>query len=604
MPDEAQNLQSGQNQASAAAKVAPQSDPVEPTQSPAADPNKAPDWLNPKDKKNESSIDKSEAHSQALSEINREFEEKSVVQKSEQLGLPYVYISKTPINLDLLSLIDYDKAKEALALPFFKVGKKLRVAVADPNNQKTKTLLKTLEDAGYEVSLHLASGAGMNEALNIYDKRKFAAPKEVVKNVDEAKIQAYEKEIAALKDVKEKLNAVSSEEGLNMIDVGAIKTGASDVHYEPGEHKIAVRFRIDGILHQVFELDREAFLNIANQIKYKSKLKLNITNVPQDGRYSFTINERDIDVRVSTLPTQFGETFVCRYLDSKQGFSEFEDLGFEGDHLKQLTGLTTLSNGMILVTGPTGSGKTTTLYSMLNFFNTPEKKTITLEDPIEYHIPGVSQSQVNEKRNYTFASGLRSILRQDPDIVMLGEIRDLETAETATQAALTGHVLLATLHTNSAIESIPRLVNMGLPPFMVAPSVHSIIGQRLVRKVCNDCHTMESPSASEREDMQTSLESIKSVRKDVTVEIPEQLPKVVGCEKCSHTGYKGRSVICEILRVDNEIKDMILNKESSVKIIESARKKGMITMREDGILKVIAGVTTLDEVYRATNMGI
>lgn len=540
--------------------------------------------------------------SSAVDEINRQFEEKATIEKAREMGLPYVYISQTPINFDLLKFVEYDQAVSALSLPFFKVGKKIRVAVADPNNELTKKVVTDLQNKGLEVSLHLASTAGMHEALKIYEKRHYTDEKEVISQIDESKLQSYEKEIEALKDVKTKLAEVSSEEALNLIDVSAIKTGASDIHYEPEENVTAVRFRIDGVLHKVFEVKNDVFFNIGNQIKYKCKMKLNINNVPQDGRYGFHLNDRQVDVRVSTLPTQYGESFVCRYLDSKVQFKTFEDLGFDEEHIKVINKLLGLSNGMILVTGPTGSGKTTTLYAMLTAMNDQESKIITLEDPIEYHIPGLSQSQINEKREFTFASGLRAILRQDPDIIMLGEIRDLETAETAAQAALTGHVLLSTLHTNSAIESIPRLVNMGLPHFMISPSLSCVLAQRLVRKICPDCHTMAAVSVSEKEDLEKAIATIQKVRQGFNMTVPAELPKAQGCEKCSHTGYKGRVVVAEILMVDFEIREMVLNKQSTVDMIQSARHKGMITMREDGMIKVLKGITTLEEVYRATNI--
>lgn len=540
--------------------------------------------------------------SSAVDEINRQFEEKAAIEKARELSLPYVYISQTPINFDLLKLVEYDQAVAALALPFFKTGKKIRVAVADLGNELTKKVIEGLQNKGLEVSIHLASAAGMREALKIYEKRHYTAQKEVISQFDESKLQSYEKEIEALKDVRIKLAEVSSEEALNLIDVSAIKTGASDIHYEPEENVTVVRFRIDGVLHKVFEVKNDVFFNIGNQIKYKCKMKLNINNVPQDGRYSFNLNERQVDVRVSTLPTQYGESFVCRYLDSKVQFKTFEDLGFDQEYIKIINKLLQLSNGMILVTGPTGSGKTTSLYAMLTAMNNQENKIITLEDPIEYHIGGISQSQINEKREFTFASGLRAILRQDPDIIMLGEIRDLETAETAAQAALTGHVLLSTLHTNSAIESIPRLVNMGLPHFMISPSLSCVLAQRLVRKICPDCHIMAPVAVSEKEDLEKYIVTIQKVRKDFNMTVPAELPKIQGCEKCSHTGYKGRLVVAEILLVDFEIREMVLNKQSTVDMIQSARHKGMITMREDGIIKVLNGVTTLEEVYRATNI--
>jgi type II secretory ATPase GspE/PulE/Tfp pilus assembly ATPase PilB-like protein len=382
-----------------------------------------------------------------------------------------------------------------------------------------------------------------------------------------------------------------------------MRAGSSDIHLEAEDKYVRARFRIDGLLHEVFRIEKSFWYNISNQLKYQSKLRVNVSNVPQDGRFDFAINDRKIDVRVSVLPTEFGESFVMRLLDSGRHLVSFEELGYSGQYLQKIENLTKITHGMILMTGPTGSGKTTSLYTMLSKFNKPESKIITLEDPIEYHLEGISQSQINEKGGYNFSSGLRSILRQDPEVIMIGEIRDLETAETAAQAALTGHVLLSTLHTNSAIETIPRLINIGLPPFMIAPSLHTVIAQRLARRICPNCQVQKPIPASELEELKRVVESIKLVRPSENIVIPETLPEALGCDICSHSGYKGRVTIVEMLEVDFEMKDLILNKASTTKMIEASRRKGMITMKEDGILKVLQGITTLEEVHRVTSIG-
>jgi len=535
-----------------------------------------------------------------LAKINREFKERAVAQKAKELGIGYINIGVTPINPDLLHIIPPEIAKTAMILPFFRVGKKLRVAVADPQNPETIKVIDQLKSVEYAININLATDDGLVEAMRLYESEQYKVKKEISTTLSEEKIRAYEQEIKQLKDLKEKIKTITSEEAVYLINIGALKTGASDIHYEPEEKEVRLRFRIDGLLHDIFSVDKGIFVNLANQVKYQCKMKLNINNEPQDGRYSFTVNERKVDVRVSVLPTEYGETFVCRLLDSGRHIAEFKDLGFWGQNLTRMENLLKLKHGMILITGPTGSGKTTTLYTMLEKFNRPELKIITLEDPIEYHLKGISQSQINEKRGYDFANGLRAILRQDPDIVMIGEIRDLETAETSAQSALTGHVLLSTLHTNSAIESIPRLINIGLPPFMVAPALDTVIAQRLVRKFCPACQTMKPVDKSEMEEMQRTLDFIKKTQPALELNIPAELPFAPGCEVCSHTGYKGRINIIEILEVDPEIRDLILNKSSSIKIVEAARRKGMLTMYEDGVVKVIQGITSLQEVHRVT----
>ena len=537
-----------------------------------------------------------------ITDINREFQEKSTLKHAGEINLPYINIGKTPLNPDFLKLLSIEEATKARAIPFFKVGKKLRVAVQDPENLDTKAGIKSLTDRGYEVSLSLASASGIDDALKTYDQTQKYKKVAIVDTVEQKSIKTYEKEIAALADLTKKLNTVTAEEGLNLLNIGAMKTGASDIHYEPEEGAIRVRFRIDGVLHKVFDINTDTYRNLANQLKYESRMQLNVATVPQDGRYIFNYNDKKIAVRVSSIPTPYGESFVCRFLPSSEKTLTFEELGFQGLSLTKLKKACEISHGMILSTGPTGSGKTTTLYAILGIMNTPENKIITLEDPVEYSVKGVTQSQIDEKRNYNFAGGLRAILRQDPDIIMLGEIRDLETAETAAQAALTGHVLLSTLHTNSAIETIPRLRNMGLAPFMMAPALDTIIAQRLVRKICTACTTFEAISESERKEFNEIIETLKKMNPGAVFEMPEKLPKTHGCESCSQTGYKGRLVIAEVITITQEMKNLILNNASMVDLIAAARKEGIITMREDGFMKVAQGLTTLEEVYRVTNV--
>lgn len=546
----------------------------------------------------------SQGDGENLAQINREFQERSVVRHAKEIGVPYINIAKAPLNPDFLKILDIETAKKARLIPFFKIGKELKVAVEDPEKPETKDVLESLKERGYSLKLNLASGTGIDEALQIYGQAQQYKKLDIVENVEEKSIKTYDKEIADLSQLSEKLDQITAEEGVNMLNIGVMKAGASDAHYEPQEKSVTVRFRIDGILHKVFEIRRPVYEKLLNQIKFSCQMKLNINNVPQDGRYDFAYNEGKIDVRVSALPTPYGESLVCRYLVADEKTLGFADLGFQGSALKKLENAVKIAQGMILVVGPTGSGKTTTLYSVINSMNTPERKTITLEDPVEYHIAGVTQSQIDEKRGYNFASGLRSVLRQDPNIVMIGEIRDLETAETAAQAALTGHVLLSTLHTSSAIETIPRLVNMGLAPFMVAPSLDTIVAQRLVRKICPKCHTMEPVTASQKKEFEGVIENLKKVNHAIDIGVPDKLPKAHGCEYCSNTGYRGRMVIAEVIVVDSEMKDLILNNASTIKMIMSAREDGMTTMREDGYMKVAQGLTTLEEVHRVTDFAI
>lgn len=537
---------------------------------------------------------------QALGQINRDMEEKAAQERAKDLKLPYVDIGIFPINPDILHLVKEEDARRGGMMPFFKSGKNVRVAVLDPQKPETQEVLKNLESMGYKLEIHLASKISLNEAFRHYASAQYKL-KIDTKNVVEEKEIKYEKELENLALLKDKIAALSSEEALNTLHVSAIKAGSSDIHYQPEENECVIRFRIDGVLHNVFSIGKNVYANLANQLKYKAGMKLNITTVPQDGRFRFIVNERKIDVRVSSIPTEYGESFVCRILDSGKHFGNFDELGFAGKSLEVLNKSCELAQGMVLVTGPTSSGKTTTLYVLLNKFNQPEVKIITLEDPIEYHLNGITQSQINEKRGYNFADGLRSILRQDPDVVMIGEIRDLETAEACSQAALTGHVVLSTLHTNSATETIPRLVTIGLPSFMVAPALSVVIAQRLVRRICDGCKKERPVTDKEKEIFEKTLAVVKSVDPSVAVSVPATVKVQQGCEACSVTGFRGQMIVSEVLSVDSEIKDAILANKSANDIFAIARKKGMLTMYEDGILKVIQGHTTLDELHRVIN---
>lgn len=542
-----------------------------------------------------------QAFSTGLTKINRDFKEEDLMRRAGEIGLSYIDIAKTPVNPDLLRIVNSDMARKAFLIPFMLVGHTIRAAAVDPEKPETKALVEELKDRRFEVELNLCSESSFQEALRVYDFEKSVKKQALITEVEQERIAVYEKEIALLADMREKVEKLTAEEALNFIEVGAMKTNASDIHYEPAEKLTRVRFRIDGILHKIFDLDTAIYHNLVNQLKYRSKMKMNVNTIPQDGRYSFNLNNRKVDVRVSAIPTAFGESFVCRLLDSGKGVMNFEDMGFSGRYLEMMNHLADLSHGMVLVTGPTGCGKTTTLYALLAKFNQVDTKIITLEDPVEYQLPGVTQSQIDEAHSYSFAAGLRSILRQDPDVVMLGEIRDLETATTAAQAALTGHVLLSTLHTNSAIESIPRLLNMGLAEFMIGPALNTLIAQRLVRKLCV-CQKMETLGPADLAKFQETIAAVNGIRPDLQLQIPPEIPKPVGCDVCSKTGYKGRLVICEIATIDRDLQELILQKAGSGKMLELARKKGMMTMEEDGVLKAMQGLTTLEEVFRATNI--
>jgi len=408
-------------------------------------------------------------------------------------------------------------------------------------------------------------------------------------------IKASSRGIKSISELKKEIEKTSSLKITGLLDVifgGAVDLDASDIHIEPGAEKSKIRLRIDGVLQDVAELDKEAYQKVLSRIKLLAKIKINIADRPQDGRFSLLISlgqktEFPVEVRVSTLPAENGEALVLRILNPKNLIS-LEDLGLRKDLLILFKKEIKKPNGMIIVTGPTGSGKTTTLYAFLKEVQKPEIKIITIEDPIEYHLPGVSQTQVKDKE-YDFASGLKSVLRQDPDVILVGEVRDLETANTALQASLTGHLVFTTLHTNDAAGTIARLINLGAKPSDIGPAINLAVAQRLVRKICQKCGTLRTPSPEESQKIKNEL---KNVPKNI------KIPQVKGCSYCNGTGYRGRVGIFEAFLIDDEMEKFILTSPSIAALRERAVKCGMVTIRKDGLMKVLDGVTTLEEVER------
>ena len=393
------------------------------------------------------------------------------------------------------------------------------------------------------------------------------------------------------KEIEDALKKRTSEL-LEVVLTGATILNASDIHIEPQKEQARTRIRIDGILQDVIALNSQTYSNLLSRIKMLSGIKLNITDKAQDGRFSITIDKTSIEVRASTLPSEYGESIVLRILNPKN-LMDLEKLGLRDDLLVVFNKEIKKPNGMIVVTGPTGSGKTTTLYAFLKKIQKPEIKIITIEDPIEYQLDGVSQTQVDEKKGYNFASGLRSIVRQDPDVILVGEIRDLETAQIALQASLTGHLVFSTLHTNDAAGTIPRLTSLGAKPVNIGPALNMVVAQRLVRRVCKHCSGQRKPTPEE-------LVQIRNAAKAVNKKIDENItiPVVKGCKQCNNTGYKGRVAIFEAFTSNDEIESLILKNPSIPEIKKLALKQGMVPMFQDGILKVLQGVTTIEEVKR------
>lgn len=403
-------------------------------------------------------------------------------------------------------------------------------------------------------------------------------------------------------DLKRQIEKVLGKEITKILEVilsGAISLNASDIHIEPEEEKVKTRIRIDGILHNVIFIEFKIYRALLSRIKLLSGIKLNITKKAQDGRFTILIGEEETEVRVSVLPSEYGESIVMRILSPKR-LIKIEELGIREEIIGQFKKEIKKPNGMIIITGPTGSGKTTTLYAILKRIQKPEIKIITIEDPIEYHLEGISQTQVAPEKGYNFSNGLRAIVRQDPDIILVGEIRDYETAKIALQAALTGHLVLTTLHTNDAAGTIIRLQSLGEKPINIAPAINMAVAQRLVRKVCKKCVKFFPPT---KEEIQIFEKELKSL--DKKIKIPKltknlKIPRVQGCKFCNFTGYKERVGIFEFFLVDDEMENFILKSPSISDLRKTARKKGMILMRQDGLIKVLQGITTLEEIKRVT----
>ncbi|MFH0776029.1 MAG: ATPase, T2SS/T4P/T4SS family [Patescibacteria group bacterium] len=542
----------------------------------------------------------------ALNEINRGFAEEKARTRAKTSRLTYVDIADTPINADLLSKINAGEATAALALPFFQIGKKIRIALVDPEKSETKKYLEKFRKDGFQVFPAIASQEGLLVKIGEIRVLQPRRPEEFRNENAEADLQNYEEELKNLERLTKEAATISAKESLNRIFVGALRTGASDIHFQPNERKIDLRFRIDGILQKVLEFDRPLGDEIVNQLKYEAKLRLNVASMPQDGRTSFLAEDRKIDVRVATLPTEFGESIVCRLLDSGKKIITLEKLGFDNTALANLKTALGLREGMLLVTGPTGSGKTTTLYTLLASLNNSERKIVTLENPIEYHLANVVQSQINENENYGFADGLKALLRQDPNVLMVGEIRDEDTAETAAQAAMTGHIVLSTVHANSAIETIPRLLDLGVKPFVLAASLQIVVAQRLVRRPCEKCAKQTPLDQKMLARLSKYFAEIKRVNPQAAVSrLPEFLWQPVGCPACGQTGYRGQIAIAESFLVDEKIRELIARKAPADEIGKVARnKQGMLSFAEDGLIKVAAGLTTLAELARVTGLNL
>lgn len=535
--------------------------------------------------------------------LRRKDEEESVAALAKKYGMPYADISRFPIEIDAIKIIPEQKAKTAELAVFQISGKALKVAVRNPEKEETKSAIADLKQAGYTSQLFLASMFSLKHAWEFYQK----VPKEhgleaSAIQIAEGKVQDLQKEITSLEEIKTRVEGAykgRATEALEIILAGALALEASDIHIEPQEEKVRLRFRLDGVLHDVATMPANLYNLLLSRVKLVSELKLNIHDKAQDGRFTIKTGASDVEVRTSVLPGPEGENIVLRILNPKAIGISFEGLGLHPQTIKVLEAELKKPNGMILTTGPTGSGKTTALYAFLKKIHTPEIKIITLEDPIEYHLPGIEQTQVDAEKGYDFAGGLRAIVRQDPDVILVGEIRDFETAETAMNAALTGHLVFSTLHTNNAAGAIPRLINLGVKSASIAPALNVAMAQRLVRKLCETCRKKITLEPQEKKKLQEELQHLP-LEYALPAEKEWSIFKAAdgGCSQCNHTGYKGRIGVFEIILVNNEVERLILREPSEFEIQKEAAKQSQISMRQDGLLKVLRGITDLAELER------
>ena len=540
---------------------------------------------------------------QKLGSIKREQEEKVAQGKAFKFGIEYLNLDLVPINLDDLVFVNENEAISAKIAVIKKQGRIIALAMFNPDLPEVENIVSRFEKQGFKVKKIIASLSGLNNAWQGYKSYK-PLKKEltrvfIIEKDFEKKLNISFKN---KNEIKEKLYKMKHEKEISdilaILFIGAIQSGASDIHIEPEENLVNIRFRIDGVLEEIGNIENIQFHRLLIRIKILTEMKINVTDLPQDGRFSIKSVIKSADVRVSIIPSSFGETLVMRILESEDFSLKLEDLGFEKNQLNKLISALSLPNGLILSTGPTGSGKTTTLYASLNHIKTPNINIITIENPIEYIIKGITQTQVSYNKNYNFANGLRAILRQDPNVILVGEIRDEETANVAVNASLTGHLVLSTLHINDAPTVIERLENLAIKRNLITSSISVVMAQRLVRKLCEKCKEEYEISAFNQNSIKEAL-SLISPKAGVTMpNITGKIMRAKGCNECFGTGYKGRTSILEIFSINERIQETILKNTTTDELRAVLIEEGMITLLQHGLLKVIQQITSLDEIER------
>ncbi len=542
--------------------------------------------------------------------LDRIIEESGAVRDEDLLkakgilfNVPTVDLFGKIVRAETLNVIPQELAANYQMVAFNRSGQEISVAMVDPTNFQALDAIEFIaRKNNYRIKYFLTSVASLNYVIRQYESLSTEV-EEALKGAESSAARQLEQVDVSEKGLEEVVKTAPVSKIVSVILRHAVEGKASDVHIEPVGNETRVRYRIDGILHTSLVLPKHVHSSLVARIKVLSNLKIDETRIPQDGRFRMSVDGRDIDYRVSTLPLINNEKVVMRILDTSSSLINLTNLGFEGRNLEVMKDATTRSHGMFLITGPTGSGKSTTLYALLNIMNEEGVNIITLEDPVEYYMEGINQSQVNPEVGLTFAAGLRSILRQDPDIIMVGEVRDNETAALAVHAALTGHIVLSTLHTNDSFGAVPRLIDMKIEPFLISSSLNIVMAQRLVRRVCPYCKQPLQLPADLESEVWTSISALpKTVwPKDVEYVKPLKFWQGQGCARCENTGYKGRVSISEVLAINDEVKRIIVSGGDLIQRIQDAFvKQGMYLMKQDGIFKALRGQTTIEEIWDAT----
>ncbi len=527
---------------------------------------------------------------------------------SERYNLPYVDLSRVTVDNTAIRIISEEVAREAKAVIFAINQHKVDIAVQTPNNPKLASVLEEISRQGITPTMYIASEFGIARSWEIYNEVSYAKAETAgIISISNETMQRYVSTIKNIVDVKAVVESALTSGGAHSLSTvveivlgGAVATGVSDVHIEPEKEVVRIRYRLDGILQDIVEITHVDYKKILARIKLLAGVKLNLIHEAQDGRFTIKIEGIDVEVRTSILPAAYAESVVMRILNPESISVPLEELGMDEYFYQIMVDQINKPNGLILTTGPTGSGKTTTLYACLKKLRNPQIKIITIEDPIEYHLDGISQTQIDHDKGYDFSHGLRAAVRQDPDVIMVGEIRDEETASVAIDSSLTGHLVFSTLHTNNASGAIPRLIDIGVNPKIISSALNIAIGQRLVRKLCAFCKEQYIPEGKEAETIAREFPEIKKFRPKL--ELPEKIWRPTGCEKCSFTGYKGRISIYEGILMDRAVEAILRENPSEREIKEASKPQGILDMRQDGIVKTINGVTSLSEVARAVGL--